>query len=144
MPKCYLLAIGSGSSVDQHSNNITLFNMVEQLNFPRHNWPPPGAQLPLEMHAYLRLEPSELNQQFQLRFVLVGESGLETPTNAFPHRATSLRYRTRAFGLPAPPGPGSYALRVEFRGNGDGPWTRDPQSWPVLVVEAEARPSVTH
>ncbi len=144
MPKCYLLAIGSGSSVDQHSNNITLFNMVEQLNFPRHNWPPPGALLPLEMHAYLRLDASEVNQQFQLRFVLVGETGLETPTNAAPHRSTSMRYRTRAFGLPAPPGPGSYALRVDFRANSDAPWTRDPLSWPVLVVESEPRPTVTH
>ncbi len=130
MPKCYLLAIGSGSSVDQHSNNITLFNMVEQLNFPR--------------HAYLRLDASEVNQQFQLRFVLVGETGLETPTNAAPHRSTSMRYRTRAFGLPAPPGPGSYALRVDFRANSDAPWTRDPLSWPVLVVESEPRPTVTH
>jgi hypothetical protein len=144
MPKCYLLAIGSGSSVDQHSNNITLFNMVEQLNFPRQAWPPPGALLPLEMHAYLHLDASEVNQKFELRFVLVGDNGLETPTNAFPHRTTTSRYRTRTFGLPAPPGPGQYELRVEFRSDADGAWTRDPVVWPLLVASSEPRPNVTH
>jgi hypothetical protein len=144
MPKCYLLAVGSGSSVDQHSNNITLFNLVEQLNFPRQSWPPPGALLPLEMHAYLRLDAFELNQKFELRFVVVGENGLETPTNAFSHRSTTARYRTRTFGLPAPPGPGGYELRVEFRGHSDAAWQRDPMSWPLIVTLSEPRPQVTH
>lgn len=144
MPKCYMLAVGSGSSVDQHSNNITLFNLVEQLNFPRQSWPPPGALLPLEMHAYLSFEAFELNQKFELRFVLAGDNGLETPTNVFSHRSTTARYRTRTFGLPAPPGPGSYELRVEFRGNSDAPWQRDPMSWPLIVAVTEPRPTVTH
>jgi hypothetical protein len=144
MPKCYLLAVGSGSSVDQHSNNITLFNLVEQLNFARQSWPPPGALLPLEMHAYLRFEAYELNQKFELRFVLVGDNGLETPTNAFSHRSTTARYRTRTFGLPAPPAPGGYELRVEFRAQSDAAWQRDPMTWPLVVAQNEPRPSVTH
>ena len=32
MPSCYLLAVCGGSSLDQHSNNVTLFNLVEQIN----------------------------------------------------------------------------------------------------------------
>jgi hypothetical protein len=144
MPKCYLLAVGSGSSVDQHSNNITLFNLVEQLNFPRQSWPPAGALLPLEMHAYLRFDAYELNQKFDLRFVLVGDNGLETPTSAFSHRSATARYRTRTFGLPAPPAPGGYELRVEFRSHEGAPWQRDPMTWPVLVAQSEPRPSVTH
>jgi len=144
MPKVYMLAVGSGSSVDQHSNNITLFNLVEQLNFPRQSWPPPGAILPLEMHAYLRFDAFELNQKFELRFVLVGDNGLETPTNAFSHRSATARYRTRTFGLPAPPAPGGYELCVEFRSHEGASWQRDPMTWPLLVLQSEPRPTVTH
>ncbi len=144
MPKCYLLAIGGGSSVDQHSNNITLFNLIEQLNFPKQSLPPPGALLPLEVHAYFRLEGFEMNQKFELRFVLVGDSGLETPTNVFSHRAGSPRYRTRTFGLPAPPAAGTYELKVDYRRTEDDEWVRDPISWPLLVAHAEPRPAVTH
>ncbi len=144
MPKCYLLAIGGGSSVDQHSNNVTLFNLVEQLNFPSQTFPPPGALLPLEVHAYFRLDAFELNQKFELRFVLVGQSGLETPTSIFPHRASTPRYRTRTFGIPAPPTAGSYELKVDWRPSADAEWVRDPACWPLLVAESEQRPAVTH
>jgi len=144
MPKCYLLAIGGGSSVDQHSNNITLFNLVEQLNFPPQKWPPPGALLPLEVHAYLQLDAFEVNQKFELRFVLVGDNGLETPTSVFSHRSTTPRYRTRTFGLPAPPSAGNYELRVEYRQHADAEWRRDPVCWPLRVAENEPRPAVTH
>jgi len=144
MPKCYLLAIGGGSSVDQHSNNITLFNLVEQLTFPRQSLPPPGALLPLEVHAYFRLEPFEINKKFDVRFVLVGDNGLETPTNVFSHRPATPRYRTRTFGLPAPPVAGSYELKVEYRVDAEDTWERDPVAWPLLVQHSEPRPAVTH
>jgi hypothetical protein len=144
MPKCYLVAVSGGSSLDQHSNNITLFNLVEQLNFQRHQLPQPGVLLPLELHAYFQLSASELNQRFEVRFVLVGQTGLETPTEVFSHRSTTLRYRTRTFGLPAPPIAGSYELCVESRVLGTETWMRDSASWPLLVVHSEPRPQVTH
>ncbi len=144
MPKCYLLAISGGSSLDQHSNNITLFNLVEQLNYPKHAPPAPGSFLPLEMHAYFQLEPGELNQRFELRFVLVAESGLESPTEPFGHKSATLRYRTRAFGIPAPLLAGAYTLRVDSRPAGSETWQRDVLSWPLTVVHAEPRPTVTH
>ncbi|HEV8244516.1 MAG TPA: hypothetical protein VGP93_01980 [Polyangiaceae bacterium] len=142
--KCYLLAVVSGSSLDQHSNNITLFNLVEQLNFPPHAHPPPGALLPLEIHAYFQLLPHEINQRFDLRFALAENSGLETVTEPFLHKSATPRYRTRTLGVPAPPGPGSYELRIDFRVSGSEAWTRDSESWPLLVVHPEQRPSVTH
>jgi hypothetical protein len=144
MPKCYLLAIGGGSSVDQHSNNVTLFNLVEQLNFPSQKWPPPGALLPLEVHAYLVLDAFEVNQKFELRFVLVGDNGLETPTSVFTHRSTTSRYRTRTFGLPAPPAAGNYELRLDYRAHADAEWARDSMRWPLRVAESEPRPTITH
>jgi hypothetical protein len=142
--KCYLLAVCSGSSLDQHSNNITLFNLVEQLNFPPHAEPPAGALLPLEIHAYFELRPEQIDQRFDVRFALVESNGLETVTEPFQHKSTTPRYRTRTLGLPAPPGPGSYQLRIDFRPTGTESWLRDSASWPLLVVRPEERPRVTH
>jgi hypothetical protein len=144
MPRCYLLTLASASSLDQHSNNVSLFNVVEQLNLPRGVEPPPNALLPVEIHAYFQLGPTEINQRFEVRFVLVASSGLETFTDAHPHKSSTPRYRTRAMGLPVPPIPDSYELRVDLRQAGSEEWTRDQLSWPLIVAQAEARPAVTH
>ena len=144
MPRCYMLTLASSSSLDQQSNNVSLFNVVEQLNLPRGVEPPPGALLPVEIHAYFQLEPSEINQRFELRFTLVAASGLETITDAYAHKSSTPRYRTRTMGLPVPPIADSYQLRIETRLLGGEHWSRDPISWPLIVALAESRPAITH
>jgi hypothetical protein len=144
MPRCYLLTLSSASSLDQHSNNISLFNVVEQLNLPRAVEPPPGALLPLEIHAYFQLDASELNQRFEMRFALVAGTGLETLTDTHTHKSPTLRYRTRTMGLPVPIVADSYQLRVDTRAFGSEHWARDALAWPLIVAHAEARPAVTH
>jgi len=144
MPRCYMLTLSSASSLDQQSNNVSLFNVVEQLNLPRGVEPPPGALLPLEIHAYFQLDQSELNQRFEMRFALVASSGLETLTDAHAHKSPTLRYRTRTMGLPVPPIADSYQLCIDLRAVGTEQWTRDALSWPLIVARAEARPAVTH
>jgi hypothetical protein len=139
-----LLTLSSGSSLDQQSNNVSLFNIVEQLNLPRNVEPPPGALLPLEIHAYFHLDTTELNQRFEMRFALVASSGLETLTDAHAHKSPTLRYRTRTMGLPVPPIADSYQLRVDLRAVGSEQWARDPLAWPLVVAQAEARPAITH
>jgi hypothetical protein len=142
--RCYLLTLAGGSSLDQHSNNVSLFNVVEQLNLPHGVQPPPNALVPVEIHAYFQLADADLHQRFELRFVLVASSGLETFTDPHVHRSATPRYRTRVLGLPAPPIPDSYELCVDVRAVGSEHWTRDPLRWPLIVVQAEARPAVTH
>ena len=144
MPRCYLLTLASSSSLDQQSNNVSLFNVVEQLNLPRNVEPPPGALIPIEIHAYFLLETGELNQRFEIRFVLVTSSGLEISTDAFPHKSATMRYRTRTMGTPIPPIADDYQLRVDTRAVGSEHWSRDPLAWPLVVALAEARPAITH
>src|SRR5690606_37423355 len=139
-----LLALASGSSLDRHSNNVTLFNLVEQVNFPKERQPRPGALLPLEIHAYFELEPEDVNRRFEVRYALVATTGLETITDVFSHRSTTPRYRTRTLGLPTPPTAGSYALCVDVREAGTESWSRQASRWPLLVTEVEPRPEVTH
>jgi hypothetical protein len=142
MPKCYMLAVCGGSSLDQHSNNVTLFNLVEQLNLPAP--PPPGAVIPLEIHAYFQLSPAEVNAEFEVRFAMVAGTGLETCTDPFKHRSITPRYRTRTVGLPLPPVSGHYELRVDWRQPGAEGWNRDDIGWPITIVEAAARPATVH
>jgi hypothetical protein len=144
MPKCYLLAVTSGSSLDRYTNNVTLFNLIEQLNFPKQQPPPPGAVLPLEIHAYFELQPHELNLRFDVRFTLVASSGLETVTDGFSHRSATPRYRTRTVGLPMPPVFGEYQLCVDTRAEHTEVWHRDRLTWPLVMAETEPRPAVTH
>lgn len=144
MPKCYFLTLCGGSSLDQHSNNVTLFNIVEQVNLQPNQDPPPGAYLPLEVHAYFLLGPGELAQPFEVRFALVAPTGLELLTDATSHKSTTPRYRTRSLGLPAPAVPGNYQLCVDIRQPGTEGFTRDSSTWPLVVARLEARPAVVH
>ncbi len=144
MPRCYFLGLCSGSSLYQGTNNVSLFNLVEQINLAPDAQPPKNGLIPVEMHAYFHLAPEERDGEFQLRFVLVAlESGLEVPSDPVKHRITTPRFRTRAMGLPFPGAVGSYELRIEVRREGLS-WRRDEMSWPLTVAEATARAETVH
>lgn len=144
MPKCYFLTLCAGSSLDQHSNNVTLFNLVEQVNLQPNVDPPPGAFLPLEVHAYFVMGPGDLSQTFDVRFALVAPTGLELLTDATAHKSSTPRYRTRSLGLPAPIIPGNYQLFVDIRQPGTDSFSRESLSWPLVVARLEPRPAVVH
>ncbi len=144
MPKCYFLTLCGGSSLDQQSNNVTLFNVVEQVNLQPGAEPPPGAYLPLEVHAYFLVSPIELSQTFDVRFALVASTGLELLTDATSHKSPTPRFRTRALGLPAPAVPGNYQLCVDIRQPGTDSFMRETLFWPLVVARLQPRPTVVH
>lgn len=144
MPSCYFLTVCGGSSVDQHSNNVSLFNVVEQVNVNPNATEPPHGLLPLEIHAYWRLTPDEIGEHFETRFVLVADTGLETLSSVFRHRPVTKRFRTRVMGVPYPPVFGEYALHVDWRRDEQRPWERGALHWPILIQVAETRPQTTH
>ncbi len=138
------MAVCSGSSVDQHSNNVSLFNLVEQINVNPNVPQPPKGMLPLEIHVYWRIEPEQVQSEFESRFVLVAETGLETPSSTYKHRPISARFRTRTMGLPNPPVLGDYVLRVDWRKSEEYEWQREDVSWPVALRVGERKPPTTH
>lgn len=144
MPNCYLLVACGGSSLDQNSNNFSLFNLVEQVNVPPNTPPPDKGLIPLEIHAYWRVGTEEVGNDYEARFVLVAESGLETPSEIFKFRSITPRFRTRSFGMPIPPVIGAYELRVDWRQASNATWIRDESSWPVSLVEQQPQGVVTH
>lgn len=150
MAHCYLLCVSSGSAVDRQSNNVSLFSLVEQINIPAKAVAPPRGFIPVEVHAYFQLAPRQVHRDFEMRFALLAESGLETLSDTFRHRVTAPRFRVRTLGLPYPPVLGQYSLQVDFRmveesGSGaEGAWQRQAAAWPLALCEVETRPRVTH
>lgn len=146
MARCYFLCASRGSSLDQHSNNVSLFNLVEQVNVAPGVTPPPGALIPVEVHAYFQLEPGELNQRFQIRLALAADTGLETLSEPLEHRSATSRLRMRIMGVPFPPVSGRYTLRIDFRPTSElaEPWQRQDVAWPINIAQPEPRPRVTH
>jgi hypothetical protein len=142
---CYLLCVSSGSAVDRQSNNVSLFSLVEQINVPPRMPPPARGLIPLEVHAYFQLTPGQVHRDFEMRFALLAESGLETLSDVFRHRVTAPRFRVRTLGLPYPPVLGQYSLQVDFRMVGESlAWQRQSAAWPIALHEIETRPRVTH
>lgn len=146
---CYLLCVSSGSAIDRHSNNVSLFSLVEQINVPPRAPPPPRGLIPLEVHAYFQLGIAQLNREFEMRFALCADTGLETLSEVFRHKVTAPRFRVRTLGLPYPPVMGHYSLQVDFRMLGqhagqEARWERQAAAWPIALQEIEARPKVTH
>jgi hypothetical protein len=144
VPSCYLLLVCGGSSLDQHSNNVSLWNLVEQITAPPGMPPAPGGVIPLEIHAYFRVAVDEMSKTFETRYALIGSSGLETYSDTFAHRSVAPRYRTRTLGLPLPPVPDQYDLRIDCRLSGTDGWHRDSVAWPILFVEGAPRDVTKH
>lgn len=141
-----MLSLCSGSSLDQYSNNVSLFNLVEQVSFQPGAAPAAGTLIPLEIHAYFHFAPNELGFTFEVRYVLVSlETGLESSSDVYKYRSMTLRYRTRTLGLPLPPVTGNYELRLDWRPSETSSWTRESLAWPVTIAEASPQqPRVTH
>lgn len=144
MPHCYFLSVCSGSSVDQHTNNPSLFNLVEHIAIPPDAKHPPNGLIPLEVHAYWKLDAGEINVDFHVRFVMVASTGLETPSATLKHRSSTPRFRTRTLGLPLPPVPEEYRLCVDVSYDGEQDWHRQGQTWPITIRVVERKPVVTH
>jgi hypothetical protein len=144
MPRAYLLAITVGSSLDQPTNNVTLFQLVEQVNVAAGAEPPPNGYLPLELHCYFHSTPEDLGRSVDMRFALVSPMGLETLTEPVTHRLATGRFRTRTVGLPYPPALGHYELCVDFRRSGAENFERDALRYPISFVELSQKPTVTH
>ncbi len=143
MPSCYFLAVCASSSVDQQTNNVSLFNLVEQISIRPEATPAPGGMVPVEMHAYWQCDEGE--PEFEARFVMVAAStGLETSSPAHKYRPLAGRVRSRSLGLPLPPVLGSYLLRIDWRPHEDEAWRREALSWPIRLQWFERRPRVTH
>jgi hypothetical protein len=129
--------------VDQHTNNVSLFNVIEQITVPPNIEPPPNGIIPIEVHTYWRADDGE-EPPFEVRLVMVASTGLETSSPVQRHARVVGRLRTRTLGVPFPPVMGRYALCVDWRREGEEDWRREALTWPISLHQSDGKPRVTH
>ena len=132
MPRCYLLTVCTGSSLDESSNNFSLFNLVEQVQVGAQA--PAELVLPLEVHIHLAWSETEFDLPHELRWVVRTEGGGEVLGPVQPLCANSPHLRLRSFGLTVPRFSGPSEVRVEWRSAGSVEWTREPAWWPLQLA----------
>jgi len=130
MPRCYLLAVSQGSSLDSESNNFTLFGLVERVSLA------PGAPLenlvlPFEMHCYWEFAPNEIDVDFEFRIVFT-DGDTERATQSYTLRSTKARLRIRLQGMPVLLH-GKVVVRTEWRRKGEEKWSRESVFWPLEI-----------
>ena len=140
-----MLCACAGSSVDQQTNNVSLFNLVDQVRVAPRALTSGRAVVPVEAHAYWRFAHEEVGREIEVRYVMTNEATtLETFSDSVKHRVVTLRMRSRLVGIPLPPVADDYALGVDWRWVDGDRWTREVQIWPMRIREATPRPRVTH
>ena len=134
MPRCYLVIVCSASSLDVDSNNLSLFNLVERVQFRA------GALaqliMPLEVHACWSFSGDERDRDYEARWVVCGADGVEVVGKTFPLRTATPRFRMRMFGIGIPSVSGECAVRTEWRAL-EGGWTREPVTWPLALASID-------
>jgi hypothetical protein len=145
MPRCYLLALCAGSSVDRDQNNFTLYSLIERVTLPRLMLPTEAT--PFEAHVYL--ESEEIGREVELQVYWRDEQGHErrvieqTPAILLTPPRTRLRLQNVFLPLEA----GHHEMRVKWRYREDGAtWEDGALYWPLdLVVGQTSVPfQVTH
>lgn len=134
MLRCNLLTVCSGSSLDQTTNQYTLFNIIEQFEVVAPSGYNEHANIPSEVLSYWTNAEEDIGQQHQIRFVLVSAlDGTEVFTDEFTFIPRVSRFRGRASGIPLPKSSGRHALCVEWRHATSEKWTRESVSWPLDI-----------
>src|SRR3989304_5863418 len=73
MPRVFLVAGCADSGIDQRSNNVSLFNLIEALQIAEL-----PQRIPVEVHVYAEFDEAERGQPHELRFGLEDEHGSVT------------------------------------------------------------------
>jgi len=130
MPRVFLVAVCADSAIDQRSNNVSLFNLIEALQIAEL-----PQRIPVEVHVYAEFDEAERGQPHELRFGLEDEHGSVTwRSQIMPVTSDTRRMRIIGQGLNLS-APGSYHLLAEMRPAGEESttWIRASVAWPLEV-----------
>jgi hypothetical protein len=132
--RCYLVALCKGSAVDRDTNNISLFELIEEVQITAFN---PAFPLFLQAHVYLKALPEEIGREVDVRGVWVAEDGSRHPSPGERFLLPHARIRIRSATLFPPPILGAYDFVVEWRWPDDAEWHRENAAWPIVLSEPQ-------
>ncbi len=120
MPDCYMLAICRGTSIDQATNNLTIFGIVEGVAGDNY----PGI-LPLEIISIWSFTPEDYRVEFEVRIITHDiQSANKAPHFSDPIAliAEGSRLRLAMQGGVYLDGPGYKRLSMQIREKGTENW----------------------
>jgi hypothetical protein len=131
--RCYLLAVCVNSADDRADGTMSLFKVVESIAVAPFI---PNVTLPFHLHAYFAVNDTEVGRTADTRVVWVRGDGFEhTSPRTNPVDLPAARVRVRSLSITAPPEPGSYEIRMEWRWRGDEAWHREEAAWPFEITD---------
>lgn len=144
--KCLWGLVCSGSAIDQEINNLTLFNVVDQINIPKTEFEKLNNKitrlnvtLPHEIVLVWRtMFSQELNEgiNVKLKIKLVDANGIILGEHlvpmAIPAKKRRYRFRIRLMGIQVTT-PGDYCYQIEVMQHSDGNFIL-AQEIPIEIV----------
>jgi hypothetical protein len=130
--RCYILTACAGTAVDRDTNNVTMFNMMEEALLPAPFVA--GALVGIQTLVGLQAGPGELGREVDVRLVWCKVDAGDEPSVVHRIQVTHPRVRIRAALLKLPTTPGQYDLRLEWKWAGEEEqWHREAATWPLLL-----------
>lgn len=132
MPRIYFVGVCLTSMVDQRTNNMSLINLVEQVQAP--SLP---TTFPFEVHVYAELDEVDRGRPHHVRIVVTDRQG-EHVLVAAPTRIESLAARHRLVSQDLLLDRAGYFLVTAEIAPADveSPrWVRFPGGWPLEVTQ---------
>ncbi|MFO0681126.1 MAG: hypothetical protein U0234_03700 [Sandaracinus sp.] len=131
MPRCYLLCLAQSSSIDLDTNEVSLFQLTEEVDLQADDL---AATDRFEIHSCWEFAPTEIGQAYDVRFLvtrtIAGAERFASRTHTISAPVPRLRMRTRGFVVP---GAGRCGLRVEWSVAGQGQWNDAGLEWPLTA-----------
>jgi hypothetical protein len=136
----------SASVVDRNTNNISLFNVIEQIRIPAHYQPDSAVAIPLDVSTLWSRHEIDTPSQERARLSLLSPSNEELRQQDFEiDLRESARHRSRIhFNVLPVGGHGKHVFRVELWNEQEAEWecVADIPVWVEFVPE-EAEEAAT-
>ena len=131
MPRPYLIAICRGSSLDQSTNNMSLFGLVEQVQAAS-----VPSDVPLEFHLHYEFDEAERGRDYEVRALILERGSRQRwESGPVPIKSPTPRFRLSIHGFRLPAF-GTFDVFAEVReARLDGEWERSPFSWPLEITK---------
>jgi hypothetical protein len=131
VPRAFLVAVCAASSLDQRSNNFSLFQLIEEIHLKA-----VPVVIPLEIHMSWEFEEHERGRSYEWRIKIVDPSGLTAwASSPGSFSSNTRRFRQVSGGLRLER-PGNFHVVVETRASGEPgePWQPQAIRWPLEVA----------
>ncbi|MGE8708602.1 hypothetical protein [Leptospira interrogans] len=129
MPLCNSIIVTQLSSVDQESNNLSLYSCIEEIGAPDLN-----IEFPFQIISFWRKQnDDEIGKDFQVRFKFIHiESQKTAISDTIKINLQNIRLRMRIVGFQIPLEEGTFKIKAYYLNENDSE-VEQPAEWYIDV-----------